>query len=325
METKRTVVPAAEEILGLYYPCLPPNGYVALKSYMDSDVDIEAAARVSYAFGTRKTSETRGLIRYLQRHRHSSPLEMVELKFHMIMPIFVARQIIRHRTANVNEQSGRYSLLPMLFYTPEEENFKAQSQANKQGRDGELSSEVYTHAVENWNLSRAHATELYTDLAEAEVARELARIDLPLSTYTQWYWKIDLHNLFHFLTLRCDSHAQYECRVFANAMAGMAKRLAPLAFEGWQDYGLGSHTFSRQEMDLLVHCAMEGVSPLSLTDEEMSVHYKMNKREIADFKKTMETESNIPSFDIDLDEFVHPDIVEQKLLAAVPKVEVKNG
>ena len=201
METKRPTNAAAEEILGGYFPVLD-HGFVALVDYMGTDDDVERAARVSYGYGTRKVSRTRGLVRYLRRHLHTTPSEMVELKFHCAMPMFVARQWIRHRTASVNEYSARYSLLPLLFYKPEAENFALQSRSNRQGRGERAKAEVYSSAVERWERVRSEASGGYQWLIEEEVAREIARIDLPLSTYTQWYWKIDLHNLLHFLTLR---------------------------------------------------------------------------------------------------------------------------
>src|SRR5215813_7396041 len=250
METKRPTNPAAEEILGLYFPVLD-HGFVALIDYMGSDEDVERAARVSYGYGTRRTSETRGLIRYLRRHRHTTPSEMVELKFHCCMPIFVARQWIRHRMANLNEYSGRYSLLPLLFYRPAPEQFQAQSPTNRQGRAGETLTTIYADAVERWERTRRAAAAHYEWLVSNDVARELARIDLPLSTYTQWYWKIDLHNLLHFLSLRVDPHAQYEIRAFARVMAGMVQRVAPLSFEAWVDYELHGAELSRAEMTVL--------------------------------------------------------------------------
>ncbi|NNF27391.1 MAG: FAD-dependent thymidylate synthase, partial [Gemmatimonadetes bacterium] len=202
MDTKRPTVPAAEEILGGYFPVLD-HGFVALVDYMGTDDSVERAARVSYGYGTRKVSRTRGLIRYLRRHLHTTPSEMVEFKFHCAMPMFVARQWIRHRTASVNEYSARYSLMPLLFHRPDEAQFGLQSAVNNQGRAlGTASREVYDEAVRRWDAIRAQAAEGYAWMVEENVAREIARIDLPLSTYTQWYWKIDLHNLLHFLTLR---------------------------------------------------------------------------------------------------------------------------
>src|SRR5689334_5700180 len=201
-DTKRPTSPAAEEILGLYFPVLD-HGFVSLVDYMGTDECIERAARVSYGYGTRKKSQTRGLLRYLRRHKHTTPSEMVELKFHCSMPMFVARQWIRHRTANVNEYSGRYSLMPMLFYTPPAEQLQKQSKKNNQGRSGQaVDQELYAEAMEHLTRVRDASRAAYEWMTGEDIARELARIDLPLSTYTQWYWKIDLHNLLHFLTLR---------------------------------------------------------------------------------------------------------------------------
>jgi thymidylate synthase (FAD) len=250
--TKRPVTPAAEEILNLYFPVLD-HGFVALIDYMGGDEDIVRAARVSYGAGTQVKSNTRDLLRYLHRHRHTGPSEMVELKFHCSMPIFVARQWIRHRTANVNEMSGRYSLMPMLFYTPSEDQLRPQSKTNKQGRDGMsvFDEETIDKAYVGWRGLREEAVDQYQWLCTNDFARELARIDLPLSTYTQWYWKIDLHNLLHFLTLRVDSHAQWEIQQFGKVMAGMLKRVAPLAYEAWIDYDVCGVHLSRMELDAL--------------------------------------------------------------------------
>jgi thymidylate synthase (FAD) len=247
-ETRRPTNPAAEEILGLYFPVLD-HGFVALVDYMGSDEDVERAARVSYGYGTRRTSETRGLIRYLRRHRHTTPSEMVELKFHCAMPMFVARQWIRHRTASVNEYSGRYSLLPLLFYRPEPEHLAVQSPSNRQGRaETPVDAALHAESVARWEKLRAASAEHYEWLVAHDVARELARIDLPLSTYTQWYWKIDLHNLLHFLSLRVDAHAQYEIQAFGKVMAGMLQRVAPLTFEAWVDYQVAGTNLSRAEL-----------------------------------------------------------------------------
>ena len=250
METKRSTVPAAEEILGLYYPVLD-HGFVSLVDYMGSDDAVEQAARVSYGAGTRKVSQTRGLVRYLRRHRHTTPSEMVELKFHCAMPMFVARQWIRHRTASVNELSARYSLMPLLFYTPDQDHFALQSKSNKQGREGGVSEDVYREAVGRWEQLRASAGDAYAWMLEEDVAREIARIDLPVSTYTQWYWKIDLHNLLHFLSLRVDPHAQKEIRAYGEIMAGMLKRVAPLSYEAWLDYQVAGTVLSRGELEAL--------------------------------------------------------------------------
>jgi len=251
VETRRPTNPDAEALLGLYFPVLD-HGFVALVDYMGSDEDVERAARVSYGYGTRKTSQTRGLIRYLRRHRHTTPSEMVELKFHCSMPMFVARQWIRHRTASVNETSGRYSVLPLLFYAPCAGDVAVQSATNRQGRVPEpVDARVYAEAVERWERLRSLAGDTYAWLVERDVARELARIDLPLSTYTQWYWKIDLHNLLHFLSLRADAHAQWEIRAYARVMAGMLQRVAPLSFEAWRDYQLDGDRLSWGELEAL--------------------------------------------------------------------------
>jgi len=171
----------------------------------------------------------------------------VEFKFHCVMPIFVARQWIRHRTASVNELSARYSLMPLLYYRPAQAQFELQSRSNRQGREGGAPAEVYADAVRRWDSLREDAGGAYAWMLEQDVARELARIDLPLSTYTQWYWKIDLHNLLHFLTLRVDPRAQWEIQEFARVMAGMVKRVAPLTYEAWIDYDLCARPFTRAE------------------------------------------------------------------------------
>lgn len=249
--TSRPTSPGAEEILGRYFPVLD-NGFVALIDYMGTDESIEQAARVSYGAGTRRRTQTRGLLRYLRRHHHTTPSEMVELKFHCSMPIFIARQWIRHRTASVNEYSGRYSIIPTIFYTPRPEQVQTQSQTNNQGRsDDAVVAELYEHSLQLWQEVRSAAAKSYEWMTAHDIARELARIDLPVSTYTQWYWKIDLHNLMHFLTLRSDSHAQWEMRQYANVIAGMLKRVAPLSYEAWVDYDLRGARFSRMELQVL--------------------------------------------------------------------------
>ena len=275
-ETRRPTSPAAEEILGGYFPVLD-HGFVALVDYMGGDEAVERAARVSYGHGTRKVSRTRGLLRYLRRHLHTTPSEMVEFKFHCAMPIFVARQWIRHRTASVNEYSGRYSLMPLVFYEPQGDHFALQSATNRQGRAAQAalpgletkdraaqtalpgleeagvrpSSELYEEAVRRWGETRDQASADYRWLVGEDVARELARIDLPLSTYTQWYWKIDLHNLLHFLTLRVDPHAQWEIQEYGRVMAAMVRRVAPLSYEAWIDYQVAGERLSRGEMAAL--------------------------------------------------------------------------
>ena len=301
--TRRSVSPGAEEILGRYFPVLD-HGFVALVDYMGSDDDIERAARVSYGYGTRKQSQTRGLIRYLRRHKHTTPSEMVELKFHCSMPIFVARQWIRHRTANVNEMSGRYSLMPMLFYLPPEEQLQVQGTGNNQGRSGQpLDAKLRAEAYQRWQSLRADAVETYAWLSGHEVAREIARIDLPLSTYTQWYWKIDLHNLLHFLTLRVDSHAQWEIREFGRVMAGMLKRVAPLSYEAWIDYDVCSARLSRMELDVLrelVHGDENGIAASGGRLSRAEMEAKGLSRREADELLVALGPTSVPDFELDL-------------------------
>jgi thymidylate synthase (FAD) len=253
--TRRATVPALDEILYRAIPVLD-HGFVRVIDYMGDDAAIVQAARVSYGKGTRKISEDRGLINYLLRHRHTTPFEMCEIKFHVKLPIFVARQWIRHRTANVNEYSARYSVLDDEFYVPGPEHLAAQSQVNKQGRDDLLPPGEAANVLASIKDESARAYGLYTHLlnenAKGEaadpnrhgLARELARMVLPANIYTQWYWKIDLHNLLHFLSLRADAHAQYEIRAYAEAMLDVVKRWAPITYEAFTQHRLNSVTLS---------------------------------------------------------------------------------
>ncbi len=323
METKRPTSPAAEEILGGYFPVLD-HGFVALVDYMGTDEDIERAARVSYGYGTRKTSLTRGLVRYLRRHQHTTPSEMVELKFHCAMPMFVARQWIRHRTASVNEYSGRYSLMPLLFYKPDLDHFALQSSDNRQGRASEPApAALYEKTLRRWEKVRDEASRGYRWMVEEDVARELARIDLPLSTYTQWYWKIDLHNLFHFLTLRVDQHAQWEIQEFARVMAGMLKRVAPLSYEAWIDYNVCAHSMSRVEMAALrrlLEADVDGIRPKedagALEPEELKV-LGLSGREMQEFVDKLQP-VNIPDYELDISVMRRAEDVAAELEEAVP-------
>lgn len=323
-ETRRPVSSGAEEILGLYFPVLD-HGFVALVDYMGTDACIERAARVSYGYGTRRTSLTRGLLRYLRRHLHTTPSEMVELKFHCCMPMFVARQWIRHRTASVNEYSGRYSLMPMLFYTPEEQALQTQSTSNHQGRSGEsLGEETYREAVRRWNAIRDSSREAYEWLTGEEVARELARIDLPLSTYTQWYWKIDLHNLLHFLSLRVDAHAQWEIQAYGRVMAGMLERVAPLSYEAWIDYDVCGERMSHMELEALRRLIQVDGAALSASgnrlEEATLSEIGLSAREIRELAaKLMPRER--PSFTLDLKQAVPADHFETRFAEAVPSVD----
>ena len=248
--TRRATVPALEEILYTALPVLD-HGFVRVVDYMGDDGAVVQAARVSYGKGTRRVSEDKGLIGYLMRHRHTTPFEMCEIKYHVKLPIFVARQWIRHRTANVNEYSARYSILDNEFYLPAPEHLAAQSAANRQGRgevlEGEEAARVMALLREDAAHAYAHYEEMLNerpdgtkpDPGRAGLARELARMNLNLGFYTQWYWKIDLHNLLHFLSLRADAHAQYEIRVYADAMLGTVKRWVPLCHEAFLEYAMG--------------------------------------------------------------------------------------
>ena len=253
------------------------HGFVALIDCMPrmapqgktADYSIVQAARVSYGEGTKQVNEDRGLVRYLLRHRHTTPFEMVEFKFHIAMPIFVARQWIRHRTANVNEYSARYSIVPDRFYRPTAEAVRAQSTSNRQGGDGLVDAGTAEEFLQL--LDRAEG--LYKDylgLTEKGVAREMARAALPVSVYTEWYWKCDLHNLFHFLSLRMDPHAQYEIRVFADAMYELMKPIVPISCEAFEDYRLGAMHLTKLEIE-----AVRSGRPLATT----------NKRELAEFEE----------------------------------------
>ena len=227
------------------------KGFVRLVDSMGSDAAIVQAARVSYGKGTTKVSRDRALIRYLMRHHHSTPFEMVELKFHAKMPIFVARQWVRHRTANINEYSLRYSEAVDDFYIPRPENVHFQSKWNKQGREmAVVPAELKAKTVAYFKEMSQRSYELYTELNEAGIARELARAVLPVNLYTQWYWKNDLHNTFHFLRLRMDDHAQYEIQVYATAMAEMVKRVVPIAYEAFEDYILNGMFFSMIDREI---------------------------------------------------------------------------
>ena len=227
------------------------KGFVRLVDYLGGDARIVQAARVSYGEGTKTVREDAALIDYLLRHKHTSPFEQVILTFHLKMPIFVARQWIRHRTARLNEISGRYSVMKDEFYAPAPERVQKQSQVNKQGSADEVPRELQTHVVHTLQHDQSTAYRHYEDLLDDDIARELARINLPLSLYTEMYWQIDLNNLFHFLRLRLDSHAQYEIRVYGEVMAEMVKAVAPLAYEAFEEHILYGRSFSKTELQLL--------------------------------------------------------------------------
>ena len=267
-----------QKLVGKEYSCLD-KGFVRLIDVMGDDDAIVQAARVSYGSGTKKVHMDRGLIRYLMRHLHTTPFEMVEFKFHVKLPIFVARQWIRHRTANVNEYSGRYSEMKDEFYVPALDQIRAQSATNKQGRaDEAFSADQAGEIRSTMEGSQEHAYKEYQDLLETELAREVARINLPVSNYTEWYWKIDLHNLFHFLNLRMDSHAQYEIRVYADAMAEITKAAVPMAYEAFEDYILNADRFSGKELT-----ALKGFMKTIPDDETSLEEFGLKGREAREF------------------------------------------
>jgi thymidylate synthase (FAD) len=260
--TRRATAPALEEILYQALPVLD-HGFVRVVDYMGDDAAVVQAARVSYGRGTKKVSEDKGLINYLIRHRHTTPFEMCEIKYHVKLPIFVARQWIRHRTANVNEYSARYSILDNEYYVPRPEHLAAQSAVNRQGRGDTLggddarrvfdllkkdSEQVYEHYMEMLNENEKGEV---LDAERTGLARELARMNLSLNFYTQWYWKTDLHNLMNFLSLRADAHAQYEIRAYAEAMMTTAEAWVPMATAAFRDYRLGAVTFSAQMLAIV--------------------------------------------------------------------------
>ncbi len=247
------------------------KGFVRLVDSMGGDDAIVQSARVSYGKGTSKVSQDRGLIRYLMRHRHTTPFEMVEFKFHCKMPIFVARQWVRHRTANINEYSLRYSEARDEFYFPDPNNIEFQSSVNKQGRMGEVDEQLKKKVQAYFKEISDRSFEIYCELNEAGVARELARAILPVNLYTEWYWKNDLHNLLHFIGLRSDGHAQYEIRVFSDAMASFVKEVAPFAWEAYQDYVVKGMRFSKIEQSILERKLPERV----LSDIQEDIAYQL--------------------------------------------------
>lgn len=250
--TLRATAPGMEAHLYRAHPVLD-HGFVRVIDYMGDDAAIVQAARVSYGAGTKHVQNDEGLIRYLMRHWHSTPFEMCEVKLHVKLPVFVARQWIRHRTANVNEYSARYSILDREFYIPAPENLAAQSTVNNQGRGAVLQGEEAARVLEMLKADANRAYDHYEAMLSQEgqqgLARELARMNLPANIYTQWYWKVDLHNLFHFLRLRADAHAQFEIRVYAEAIARCVKDWVPLAWAAFEDYRMGGVTLSSKAID----------------------------------------------------------------------------
>jgi thymidylate synthase (FAD) len=279
----RPSVKALDDILGVPEGVLD-HGFVRVIDYMGDEAAICQAARVSYGDGTKSVSEDRGLLRYLMRRRHSTPFEMCEIKLHVKLPIFVARQWIRHRTANVNEVSARYSILAREFHVPAAGDIAKQSTTNKQGREDGTDDMRPEEVMDIMRRAMDRSFDDYDELVDEEgyaVARETAREVLPMSTYTEWYWKVDLHNMLHFLSLRADPHAQYEIRVYADAILNIVSQWVPNVYEAFNDYRMGAHTFSRQEMEVLRKFVQNpnGFGEMPMPD--------VSKRELEDYKKAL--------------------------------------
>lgn len=291
-EIERPCVPALDAILGHAFDALD-HGFVRVIDYMGDDAAVVQMARVSYGAGTETPSSDEHLIRYLMRHWHTSPFEGCEIKLHVKLPIFVARQWIRHRTANVNEYSGRYSIMSDKFYVPAGSVLAPQSKSNKQGREGGYSDSdkaVLTRCLTD-TMQEAH--DAYRGMIEVDgydLARELARTVLPLSTYTEFYWKIDLHNLLHFLRLRADSHAQYEIRAYADIIQALVEMWTPATYRAWVDYRRDAVTFSRMEMAAL-RKIIDRIAPAALRQEldRLSTDTSMSDRERREFIARIES------------------------------------
>jgi thymidylate synthase (FAD) len=289
--SRREISPGLEDVLYDPFPVLD-HGFVRVIDYMGNDSSIVQAARVSYGKGTKKKTEDRGLIHYLLRHAHTTPFEMCEIKFHIKLPFFVARQWLRHRTANVNEYSARYSILDKEFYIPSQEHLASQSPTNKQGRGETLSSEYSNYVIamlrKDAENAYAHYEELLNEDADGNLldpnkeglARELARTNLSLNFYTQMYWKIDLHNLMHFLTLRADSHAQYEIRAYADVMLALLERWVPFTYEAYIQYRKEAAHFSKNGLAAL----KKRLRGEQVTQEESG----MSKREWQEFSEALD-------------------------------------
>ena len=293
-ETRRATSPALEKLLYSPIPVLD-HGFIRVIDYMGDDAAIVQAARVSYGKGTKQVNQDKGLINYLMRHWHSTPFEMCEIKFHIKLPIFVARQWIRHRTANVNEYSARYSIMDKEFYIPQAQHLNPQSKQNNQGRSPDVLSpadaarvleilkgdaeQVYKHYEELMGGEEPNPQSPIPNPEPQGIARELARMNLTLNYYTQWYWKIDLHNLMHFLMLRADPHAQYEIRVYADAMIEILKAWVPFAYEAFEEHRLHGARFSRSSLAVLKRM----LAGENVTQETSG----LTKREWAEFESAL--------------------------------------
>jgi len=272
-----------------YVPVLD-HGFVGLVDHMGDDSAIAQAARVSYGKGTKSVQTDRGLIRYLMRHEHTTPFEMCEVKFHLKLPIFVMRQLVRHRTASLNEYSARYSEITDEFYLPNPENLKPQSTTNKQGRDGELTDEQRAHVVADQLEAWDHSYNIYKQhIDSVGLARETARAILPVGGYTECYWKANLKNFLHMARLRMDSHAQWEIQEFSRAMYELAKPHFPIACEAFEDYSVDAIKISKQEVSLLkrlMKSSWEDLITNYRAEDVIRTEYGLSKRELEDFKKS---------------------------------------
>lgn len=300
-ETRRVVNPGAEKWMGVPVPVLD-KGYVYLVDYMGDDAAVEQAARTSYGRGTRSVSQTEGLVRYLRRHSHSTPFEMAEVKFHVKMPISVARQWVRHRTANINEYSARYSIVPDEFYIPSANSIGVQSTDNRQGRGSNVDPEYAKQVQQIFERNGYQSYEDYLflinddgegnplDVSRPQIARELARNVLPVDYYTQWYWKTDLHNLFRFLSLRMDTHAQWEIRQYADGMAKIVQDAYPLSYKAFEDYELFAVRFSRPEQEILTSLMQNaGIKFTKEQVDQMALSLGLkNKRERTEMQEKFE-------------------------------------
>jgi thymidylate synthase (FAD) len=295
-QTLRATVPAVEELLYQALPVLD-HGFVRVVDYMGDDAAIVQAARVSYGRGTKRTRDDAGLINYLMRNAHTSPFEMCEIKLHVKLPIFIARQWIRHRTAAVNEYSARYSVLDSEFYVPAPEQLAAQSAANRQGRDAVLGPEEAQTVLSVMRSDAEQAFEHYHEMlnegtggeaideGRSGLARELARMGLPLSTYTQWYWKVNLHNLLHFLGLRADAHAQWEIRAYAKVILDVVEKWVPLTYAAFMNYRVGGARLTDQGL-AVVKRLITGEKPSDIDPATLG----MSPREWRELKATLEIE-----------------------------------
>ena len=283
--TLRITSSGIESLLYTVNPVLD-HGFVRVVDYMGNDSSIVQAARVSYGTGTRKTRGDEALIRFLMRHKHTTPFEMCEIKLHVKLPIFVARQWVRHRTASVNEYSARYSKLDNEFYIPETDNLSVQATGNRQGRgdvlEGKEAENVLKILKEDSALAYDHYEQMLSTEGQLGLARELARMNLPSNVYTQWYWKTNLHNLLHFIALRADSHAQFEIREFAHAISKIVNAWVPVVWQAYEDYIQGAVTLSAQEVELIKK--MLSGEKIAFTNSGLS------KREWSDFKNNFNIE-----------------------------------